>query len=175
MARFGLSHNSSFCLTCSGHVPSAKFYTQVLLLVLFIGLATAVKRVVVGFLQGKRVFSIYGDEVAALMRKVLLVSQVGALARDIESKAMRISHHNHSHKTLRKKREAEKFVPVWDNTDQGGMMNSRLTDNVAEDSERFSSSQKLQIMELLGEFEDPSFSTGDGRMEIEVSRNMSSF
>ena len=54
----------------SGDITNRRIYIQILFLMLTVGLVTSVKRVGIGYLQGKRVFAEYGEEVASLMRKV---------------------------------------------------------------------------------------------------------
>lgn len=166
-----------------------------------IGLVTSFKRVYVGFMQGKRVFATYGEEVASLMRKVLLITQVGirtsppvaipnpafhfdqaskfssfnislfVVARDIEMKAMVARHDDEDEEHVREdniwksveqicdedaRREAGSDDPSLDHVEGKGITGS------------LSQSHQMQIIELLGDWEDPD-AEDNGMAQVEVS------
>ena len=68
----------------SGNVPSSSLHTTLLTVVLSVSVVVAVKRFVIGLLLGRQTFTHYGEKLAGLMNRMLLVSEVAGLARDIE-------------------------------------------------------------------------------------------
>ena len=60
------------------------FY-RILCAMLFVGLATSLKRLWLAFSLGKRSYAHYGPELEVILGKMLLVSQVAHLARQIEA------------------------------------------------------------------------------------------
>lgn len=133
-------------------------------------------------MQGKRVFATYGEEVAKIMKKVLLISQVGILAKDIEIKAMTMEKRHES--ALEREdniwEKVEEFVHTDEDGglgagDDGASKGTVLDDAVLDSNARdeltgdFSQSQQMKIIELLGQWEDPEAETGMGD-EADVSR-----
>lgn len=58
----------------SGHVVDSHLYSQILTVVASISAIVAVKRFVIGLYLGRQTFTHYGEKLAQLMNKVLLVS-----------------------------------------------------------------------------------------------------
>jgi hypothetical protein len=166
-----------FVFVHSGYVTSETLYTQIIALFLTIGIATSFKRVFVGFMQGKRVFATYGDEVAKVMRQVLLISQVGILARDIEN--ARIADEARLEDRIWEKVEEQFDLHPGASDDENASKASKGTnatnDNPAFVSgrdgynESFNSSQKMKITELLGAWEDPEREDNMGEIEVRTS------
>ena len=69
----------------SGSVINDKLYIQVIEIAIFVGLAVSLKRLAVGLFFGRQTFSNYGSELATVMHKMVLVSEVAGLANDIYS------------------------------------------------------------------------------------------
>jgi hypothetical protein len=168
----------------------------VLALFVGIGITTSFKRVYVGFMQGKRVFATYSEDVASLMRKVLLIGQVGvrkfhcarslfdrgsknltfqfflffAVARDIEMRAMVARDEDE---------DRPKEDNIWKNVeqicDEDASRAAGLDDPLLEPVERdgitrnFTQSHQAQIIELLGDWEDPEAVPEHGMASVEVS------
>jgi hypothetical protein len=169
-------HTRSFFLY-SGYVTSATLYNQLIFLFLAIGIATSFKRVYVGFMQGKRVFATYGDEVAKVMRQVLLISQVGILARDIEN-ARRVDEARLEDKVWENVEEQFDFQPSGSDDEMASKASKGTTRNDNNHvldpagggrdgyNESFNSSQKMKIIELLGAWEDPEHENDLGEIEV---------
>ena len=57
-------------------------YLQILRLAMIVGLVVAVKRLVVGLFLGRQTFVHYGEELAKVMKRMVLVGEVAALSRE---------------------------------------------------------------------------------------------
>mmetsp|Transcript_11377 Transcript_11377/g.17454 ORF Transcript_11377/g.17454 Transcript_11377/m.17454 type:complete len:883 (+) Transcript_11377:72-2720(+) len=68
----------------AGYVTASKDYRNILLGLLFLGIAASLKRVVFGLMFGKKTFQNYNKQVTHVMHSILLVSQVANLAKEIE-------------------------------------------------------------------------------------------
>ena len=159
----------------SGYVTSETLYTQIIVLFLAIGIATSFKRVFVGFMQGKRVFATYGDEVAKVMRQVLLISQLGILARDIEKARIddEARLQDKIWETVEEQFDLHPGASDDDVASKGSKGTTATNDNPllaggGPDgyNESFNSSQKMKIIELLGAYEDPELENNLGEIEV---------
>jgi len=61
------------------------FYLRVLLSMIFVGVVTSLKRLMLATFLGRRSFAHYGPEFETILAKMILVSQVAHLARRIEA------------------------------------------------------------------------------------------
>jgi hypothetical protein len=75
----------------SGGIPDEPLYRRVLILMMVVGLVVAIKRVWLGFLLGKKIYRNYSEDLAKLMKKLLLLGKVAFVARDV---ARRAAYHN---------------------------------------------------------------------------------
>ncbi len=75
----------------SGGIPDEPLYRRMLILMMVVGLVVAIKRVWLGFLLGKKIYRNYSEDLAKLMKKLLLLGKVAFVARDV---ARRASYHN---------------------------------------------------------------------------------
>lgn len=70
----------------SGSFLHSEFYMRILIAAMFIGVSTSVRRLWLATFLGKRSYAHYGPELEIILSKMLLVSQVAHLARQIECK-----------------------------------------------------------------------------------------
>ncbi len=75
---------------CNKQNPAADFlhssvYLRVLLSMIFVGVVTSLKRLMLATFLGRRSFAHYGPEFETILAKMILVSQVAHLARRIEA------------------------------------------------------------------------------------------
>jgi len=68
----------------SGNVVDNEWNLTILRLAIFVALAVALKRLFVALFLGRQTFSAYGEKLAEIMKKCLLVGEVATLAKDIE-------------------------------------------------------------------------------------------
>jgi hypothetical protein len=68
----------------SGNLVSSELYFRILTIVLSVSLVVAVKRFAIGLYLGRQTFTHYGLSLAEVMNKMLLVSKVASLAKEIE-------------------------------------------------------------------------------------------
>lgn len=75
---------------CNKQNPAAdflhgSFYLRILLSMIFVGVITSLKRLMLATFLGRRSFAHYGPEFETILAKMILVSQVAHLARRIEA------------------------------------------------------------------------------------------
>jgi hypothetical protein len=68
----------------SGGITSNAVYRQILILAVFSGFATSVKRLWLGLYIGRKTYWHYAEELAKVMKKILLLCEVASLARRLE-------------------------------------------------------------------------------------------
>ncbi|VEU37451.1 unnamed protein product [Pseudo-nitzschia multistriata] len=68
----------------SGTIVESSMNLKVQLLALALSIVVAVKRLLIGFQQGRKTFLNYAEELARLMKKILLISEVSNLAIQLE-------------------------------------------------------------------------------------------
>jgi hypothetical protein len=71
----------------SGHVVDSEWNHKILSIAVSLAAVVAVKRFSMGLYLGRQIFQQYSDKLAAVMRKIILISQVSALAKDFERHA----------------------------------------------------------------------------------------
>jgi hypothetical protein len=133
----------------SGNIPYSDRYRRLLVLCVIISGAAAIKRFVVGLMQGRRLYTRYGEDLSRAMGRALLISKVGKLARDIEAFRLRFSNFDFS-------------VCAYDASAEDDGLGSTSSDpqglNAAPLTPGFysaSNSKKARLVELLGEWEEP--------------------
>ena len=72
----------------AGSFLYSDFYIRILLAMMFVGVSTSLKRLWLATFLGRRSFAHYGPELEIILAKMLLVSQVAHLARQIESQVV---------------------------------------------------------------------------------------
>lgn len=78
---------------CNEQNPAAaflhgSFYLRVLLSMIFVGVVTSLKRLMLATFLGRRSFAHYGPEFETILAKMILVSQVAHLAKRIEANVL---------------------------------------------------------------------------------------
>jgi hypothetical protein len=81
---------------CNDTNPAADFvhgslYMRILLSMIFVGVVTSLKRLMIATFLGRRSFAHYGPEFEKILAKMILVSQVAHLARRIEANVVTVS------------------------------------------------------------------------------------
>eukprot|EP00569_Conticribra_weissflogii_P014890 CAMPEP_0171391814 /NCGR_PEP_ID=MMETSP0880-20121228/1528_1 /TAXON_ID=67004 /ORGANISM="Thalassiosira weissflogii, Strain CCMP1336" /LENGTH=1734 /DNA_ID=CAMNT_0011904567 /DNA_START=216 /DNA_END=5420 /DNA_ORIENTATION=+ len=71
-----------------GNFLSSSLYLRILLCMIFVGLFTALKRLWLATFLGRRSYDHYGPELEKVLGKMLLVSQIAHLARQIEAQVV---------------------------------------------------------------------------------------
>lgn len=149
----------------SGNFVNDKGYYRVLLIVICVGPIVTLKRLYLGLFLGRKSFATYAEDLARVMRKVLLVTQIASLSRYNDfAEAGRMSlidqdqlqsilertndQENTSNRTNDTKRSkrflAQPSVPLLLNPANRDKATGGLT-----------KAQKAKIAELLGDWEEP--------------------
>jgi hypothetical protein len=133
----------------AGRVTEASSYKTVLILFIFVGGIAAFKRVFVGILYGQGVYRRYGRDLAVLMKKAYLIGAVAELSKD--GNAMSRAHEfNLDYETLSQK------LNDYDEEDYDDPSHVLIDTRKKERySGGLSTTQKMKIHELLGEWEEP--------------------
>lgn len=154
----------------SGDIPGESWYRRLLIMGIVVGLAISIKRVWVGLMLGKKIYRNYSEDLAKLMKKLLLLGRVAFVARDLSRRSSRRSKNLNSTIALQNygyseeqyygllRTESEEDLnnaqdvsaPAPDSLDQ-------LTGRVIEvnDPRDLSQADRNRINEYLGAWEDP--------------------
>lgn len=132
----------------SGDIPDADRYRRLLVLCVIVSLATAIKRFVIGLMQGRRLYIRYGEDLSRVMGRALFISKVGKLARDIE--AFRLRFNNFDFNVCTYDTAADDGSKST-SSDAHGLNTGPLTPGFY----AASNSKKARVVELLGEWEEP--------------------
>jgi hypothetical protein len=73
----------------SGGIPGESWYRRLLIMGIGVGMAISVKRVWVGFMLGRKIYRNYSEDLAKLMKKLLLLGRVAFVARDLSRRSTR--------------------------------------------------------------------------------------
>ena len=68
----------------SGNVLNSEWNAKILTIALILGMAVSLKRLLLGLYLGKRTFNAYADQLASIMQRILLISEVATLAKSFE-------------------------------------------------------------------------------------------
>lgn len=69
----------------SGGIPSSDWNRRILLVAICVGAAVSLKRLWLGLYLGRKTYTNYAEDLAKVMKKVVLLCEVAALARDLEN------------------------------------------------------------------------------------------
>lgn len=157
----------------SGQVIRSELNLRIILIVLGFSCVVAIKRFLIGFQQGRKLFAYYAEDLARVMKKLLLVSQVAALAVQLERERI-MAGDNHKTPTLRASRaEIDEVARAGINeaieegaVDDQDESKSELSEARSETKlisekchegspEILSQAQKQRIERLLGNWEEP--------------------
>jgi hypothetical protein len=161
----------------SGTVTSSTWFSIICTVSAIVGAAVSVKRVAVGVVLGRQTFSNYSEQLAKVMNKMLQISQVAALAREIEKKFIAQSHDEYFGRQKSMKGShfsSDNLTSLIATTDAEDAGDERsfvdATRSVKSDEEmekvidaddidpytgRLSFSQRARISEFLGRWEEP--------------------
>jgi hypothetical protein len=154
----------------SGGIPGEDWYRRLLIMGIGVGLAISVKRVWVGFMLGRKIYRNYSEDLAKLMKKILLLGRVAFVARDLSRRSARRKKNQSGVIALQNygfseeqyfgllRTESEKDLhnaqditaPAPDSLDQ---FNGRVIE--ANDPRDLSQADRNRINEYLGAWEDP--------------------
>jgi hypothetical protein len=160
----------------SGGVTTNDFYSRVLGIGLVIGLIVAVKRTWIGFFFGRKTYVNYAEELSVIIRKIILLSKLGGLAKEIETNRVMASRRDVSRPAGRRSVAHDRLLPflleesdsVNDLTDEGETIaSSEFQSPYVIDPERkdqltgqLTDSQRAKVTKLLGAWEEPEKAMG---------------
>jgi len=133
----------------SGGFTSNELYRHILLTLVSLGIATAIKRVAFGLLFGKQSYQNFNKQVVKIMQQILLIGQVAHFSKQIELGWVQRNQTTTDRIDLLGK--IQEFNPK---------ANSEDSDDAPQVHE-LTGSQRDQIMELVGEWDEPRASVND--------------
>jgi hypothetical protein len=164
----------------SGDVASHEKYLKVLLSVIVVSLADATRRAVLGQIFGKRVVHNYRDDLGRLMRKLILMSELAHCSLQMGDK--------HSERNSKFSPSGGVYVGNYESTtlDMGlahGLEGLGSVQQVGDsfdysdaqsanskETGRLAASEKLEIIELLEEWEEPELKATEEEVRTPASR-----
>lgn len=138
----------------SGGIPASDTYQTVLILFIVIGSIVAIKRFWVGLYLGRQTFLRYANDLKAIIRKAIIVSQVASLAREAGKYSNQLQSLDILHSTSYRK-AVEDEEDNMGTTEEQSYAPQSMRSLKSAGSIDFSSSQRTQINELLGVWEEP--------------------
>jgi hypothetical protein len=168
----------------SGDVTSHKHYLRVLVSVVFFSIAGAAKRFVMGQIVGKRAVHNYREDLGRLMRKLILMCEVSHLSLRVPAKNVQKINKflppgvdyavNHEPISLELG-----LAPHDDVSDSAEQMDSFDYSDAqsahSKDTRRLFVSERLEILELLEEWEEPELQPGEEDVSAPAGRNSSNY
>jgi len=163
----------------SGNVLATVWNYRVLSLLVCVSVAVSVKRLLMGVYLGKKTFVQFSDKLTTSMKKILLISEVAFLARDIERKSRR-SRNNDTMLPLAEVKLEGLYKSAEDDNSTGG---SDVSPSTIRESRKMSvidpndrhpltgklnATQEARITRLLGSWEEP-VNTGPIDQHISVN------
>ncbi|CAB9515705.1 Mechanosensitive ion channel protein [Seminavis robusta] len=151
----------------SGNIPGSESHIKVLSIVVSVSVVVAVKRFLIGLYLGRQTFSHYGESLAKVMNSMLLVSEVAGLAKAIEKSKV-------DEKTMLPV-TSEAFgwegdlCALQDDDNTSAHCSSTIvidTKNRDPLTGSLPSHEKRKLMQLLGQWEEPTRPTEPGQIEI---------
>lgn len=159
----------------SGNVVSNEWNIRLLAVAMCVSLVVAVKRFLIGLYLGRQTFAHFGKPLAKVMKKMLLVGEVAALARDIEKKESNRNQSNRegnsqfgyrldSHVSLRGlalSSDDEDGSTTESPTSRRGSVDTLQSDRVINMNDRdpltgnLQYSEKMKLRQLLERWEEP--------------------
>lgn len=153
---------------------SAEWNHRVLAIAVALGLIVAFKRLLLGLYLGKRTFNAYADQLAKVMKDILMISEVAALAKDFEHE-MKIRAHRKgvtgNQYVAHLKAQQDKLFGIFDDLEDEDKnegqsyadrsSNKANVDYIVDSEDRnpwsgsLSNAQQMRIIQLLGAWEEP--------------------
>ena len=161
----------------SGGVTHNDLYTRVLIIGLVVGLIVSVKRTWIGFFFGRKTYVNYAEEVSVVIRKIILLSKLGGLAKDIETNHVTATRRNVSASAVGRRSIARDRILPFLLEDSGSIndlpdeaetvASSEFQSPYVIDPERkdhltgqLTEAQRAKITKLLGAWEEPEKTMG---------------
>mmetsp|Transcript_57467 Transcript_57467/g.140251 ORF Transcript_57467/g.140251 Transcript_57467/m.140251 type:complete len:1224 (-) Transcript_57467:76-3747(-) len=148
----------------AGHVVDSDWNRKILLIGVAVSLTTALKRFVVGLYLGRQTFHHFGDQLAKVMNKMVLIAEVATLAKRIRKESVSKDIHTRI-------QVIEEIMPeTYDGNDCKETDNASST-KASDDGLLFdpnnrnpltgslSSSEKMKLFQLLERWEEPQRNT----------------
>lgn len=170
----------------SGHIVESLWNHRVLTISICVAFVTAVKRFLMGFYLGKNAFRSFSDKLALTMKKILLISQVASLSRDLDRDA-RPKARQRQRSTMVTVLTEDKLGDLFQGAEDESTCsspkarsvrslgyNALASEPVIDPDDRhpltgaLSSSQKNRIVQLLGAWEEPTLTS---ESSVRFSRN----
>ena len=153
----------------SGSWTENHWYRSVLLCMISISIVVAVKRFLIGLYLGRKTYGHYGESLAQVMDKILLVTRVAGLARTIESfsNATNINDNTLEKPTFQgsfhweQKTEEDSKPPP----DSVSFLDTKELDTL---TGNIGNSERIKLMELLGHWEEPERRSLRGKVSLQA-------
>jgi hypothetical protein len=129
----------------SGNITGTFEYRSMLIVLVVASFVVAVKRVLIGLYLGRQTYYRYAEDLARVMKKSLLVSQVANLARDIELFGIDLNDFGLA---------PDQYTLCEEGSSTGKSLRNVEGGNIFTGI-NFSASQTVKINELLGAWEEP--------------------
>lgn len=162
----------------AGNVINSTWNHRILAIAVAVGVVVAFKRLLLGLYLGKRTFTTYADQLAGVMKDILMINEVAALAKDFEREMkIRANRKGVSGNAYMAhlKAQRDKLFGIFDDLDEdagsvaGGVSaadkssiaRGRKVDHVIDPDDRnpwsgaLSYAQQMRIGQLLGVWEEP--------------------
>jgi hypothetical protein len=155
----------------SGRVVDGATYQTILKIAFSVSVVVAVKRFVVGLYLGRQTFSHYGQDLAKVMNKMVLVSEVAGLAKSIEKgKAKKDETINVPAESGEQMRDIAFATSAADDDNMINVSSNLLSDDKSLEDRtekvirtdrrdpltgKLDSTEKAKLMDLLGRWEEP--------------------
>jgi hypothetical protein len=153
----------------AGEVTSSYLYMTVLVLMIVCGTLASLKRFFIGAYLGKRTYVRYADELAVILAKLVLIGQVGNLARDKESLGIDFEAFELAAKQQYTSDDEDCSDGV--SRDRSISPKHRKSRNLSRmfEAANLSRLQKFKIKELLGEWEEPAMNVHEAESNVPLS------
>lgn len=177
----------------AGSFLHSEFYMRALLAMFFVGISTSLKRLWLATFLGRRSYAHYSSALEVILAKMLLVSQISHLAREIEQMTGVADSYTYSMqpntfafpestfmmKTNSADSEDETSYPSLSLTNRNGFGKSLLDAGFASSQSRLrldpanvkgqspiSESKKIELKKLLDEWEEPDYKSTSSQASI---------
>lgn len=152
----------------SGGIPAEPLYRRVLIMAVIVGFVVSIKRVWIGVLLGKKIYRNYSEDLAKLMKKLLLLGKVAFVARDL---ARHYAHHSTDVRNLTIKKygfSEEQYFGLLRSSSDDDLLKQNVDESVEDDLNelpgriiesndpaQLTQAERNRIDEYLGAWEEP--------------------
>eukprot|EP00934_Nitzschia_sp_Nitz4_P001371 Nitzschia sp. Nitz4//scaffold41_size133979//57505//61267//NITZ4_003347-RA/size133979-processed-gene-0.249-mRNA-1//-1//CDS//3329551470//1371//frame0 len=155
----------------SGDIVDSEWNRRVLLSAMLVSLSVTVKRFVLGLLLGKQTFYHYGEQLALLMRKMMLIGEVATVARRIQKAHvgldMGIVESATLYSTLQNDIVAVRNYDIMENHGDDGESTKNVSGKVS--GETLGSSEKEKLMQMVEQWEEPDRASSSMSTEASIT------